>query len=185
MSIIAKITVPLLGQVHTLTVTDVSNWQDVMDHIGSNTCLFKIIYNDITYEGLVTKTVDDLNLFMVFDDTIITLPSGMCAIIDCLGNEPETEDTHTHCHDNLITPIVGDENLMVLDTDGCPIGYINVAQLLTYLEGALDIPTGLCDLLDVAEIPQGGLVAGDRVLTTVPGGCTLKSVPQEDLACEP
>lgn len=182
MSIIADITVPLVGQTHVLTTDDVSNFQDIMDHISTNQCNFTIIYNDTTYEGVVSKTVDEVNLLFVFDEAAIALPSGMCMLIDCLGNETPDEENHTHCYDNFINPVIGDERIIVADEDGCPIGYITVAGLLVHLAGALDIPTSLCDLLDVTEIPQGNLVAADRILTTQTG-CTLKSVPQSDIDC--
>ena len=63
-----------------------------------------------------------------------------------------------------------------------PILYVTVAGLLVHLSVALDIPTSLCDLLNVAQIPQGSLVAADRILTTTTG-CTLKSVPQSEFVC--
>jgi len=182
MSINANITIPLVGQVHTLTVTDVSNWAEVMDHVSINTHAMSTQYDGVTYTGVISKTSDSMNLLMVFDVELITLPSGACILIEC--PEEEEENDHDHCDD---TVIFGDDlgeltRLAVLDSDGCPIGMIQLGALIDYIETQLNIPGTLCELLNVGEIPQGNLLGPDRILTTS-SGCTLKSVPQSDLAC--
>lgn len=169
---------PLVGPVHLLTEPDVENWLSIIALITTDPCDFEVHYNDQIYTGSIAKTVDETTLQVAFDDNSIALPSGMCLLVTCNVEDPGEDG----CYPNVITPVSLDQRLMALDESGCPIGFITVQDILNFITIQLDIPETLCDLIPGNSIPEGALVAGDRVLTTN-DGCNLKSVPQSDIVC--
>lgn len=162
-----------------LTNLDITNWDNVILEVGlsDEPCNFYISYDGHDYEGIVYKNVGETQVILEFTDNSIVIGSGQCIIVDCDLDTVIADE----CVNTNISSLNSDTRLMIVDDNGCPEGYITLNQLLVYLEVRLGIPADLCDLLG-GNIPQGNLTGSDRILTTS-GTCTLKSVPQSDLAC--
>jgi len=174
MAITVNIIGSLVGPIHMLQEEDVSNWSDIIDLITVAPCDFEIEYNNAVYTGTIAKTMDELTLLVAFNIEEIVLPGGMCMFVICQGGD-EPDDG---CYPNELINIDADQRLMAVDEDGCPIGYITIQQILDLVDQNLNIPGTLCELLG-GPIPEGNLVAQDRIVTTT-DGCDLKSVPQGD-----
>lgn len=173
MSISVNVNVPLVGNTHALDATQIDNWDDVIGLITEESCPFTLTYEDVLYEGFIGKSEDGLMLLVAFADDDIVLPSDMCLIVNCA--EAAAPDDCPN-----VKQVVTDETkISVLGEDGCPIGFITVEDLKAFI--LEDVPTTLCDLIG-GSIPEGNLVAGDRILTTS-GDCTLKSILQDDIKC--
>lgn len=177
MTITVEIIDPIVGPSHTFAESDVANWADIIDLITTDPCDFVIEYDGQEYAGAIAKSNDGLSLLVAFEDDLIALPSGMCLIVTCEDEDPGEDG----CYPNEITQLNLTDRLMVTDENGCPIGNVSLQTLVDFIEGELNIPGTLCDLLG-GPIPEGNLVAQDRIVTTS-DGCNLKSVPQSDVVC--
>lgn len=180
MSVSVKVIGALVGPSHELVESDISNWDDVIDLITTTPCDFEIHYNDSIITGSIAKSVDELTLLVGFDDSNIALPGGMCLIVNCAGVQPNDHE----CFPDVQQSINVQSRLLFLDQNNCPVGYITLQQVINLVEAQLNIPQTLCDLI-TDGIPEGNLVASDRIVTTTGDpACTLKSVPQSQVVCD-
>ena len=164
---------PLVGQVHVFGEDDIENWDDIFPLFDTDPCTFSLLYDDITYTGIIAKSVDGTKLLVTFDQPNITLPSGMCLFADC------PEPVEDPCP-NVQQEITDETKFAILGEDGCQIGFVTYADIKEKIMEC--IPKTLCELIGEDGIPEGDLTAQDRILTTT-DGCDLKSVPQSDIAC--
>lgn len=175
------------GGMNVLREDDVENFEQVLELINdidsNDPCTFVVDYDDNEYTGTITTAgVNNTELRVIFDQSNVVLPSGVCMAVTCYPCDCDGKPDHTHCYENNITPVTANTRLLVLDNSGCPDGFVTMSQILDFIQSELDIPTSLCELLGVSQIPQGGLTASDRILVTS-GLCDLKSVPQSDVLC--
>ena len=161
-------------------MNSISNWGDIIDDIPFTSCPFTMVYDNNVYTGVIAKSVGGNALQIVFDNPYVLAPPGMCIEVIC--DDVSAPVDETTCFDNDVSPLTSDTRLAVLNDEGCPIGYVTLADLTQDIINNINIPTSLCDLMGVSEIPQGPLLASDRVITTS-GGCTLKSVLLTDVTC--
>lgn len=179
MSVSVKVIGALVGPSHELVESDISNWDDIIDLITTTPCDFEIHYNDSIITGSIAKSGDGLTLLVGFDNANTVLPGGMCLLVDC-----NVDDGSTDICAPTRVPVQLDSRIMVVDENGCPLGYALLLDVMDAIKDYLDIPNSICDLL-VNGIPEGNLVAGDRIVTTTGNpACTLKSVPQSQVVCD-
>lgn len=170
----------LVGSTHALTSADVTNFADVTAQLTTTPCAFSLRYNSINYTGNIAESADGLALLVAFTSpTNVALPAGLCLNVTCSA-AAVTQDPVV-CP-NAAQTAAADTKLAVLGPDGCPVGFITLADIIAQVTSGLNIPTTLCDLIPGNQIPTGTLVAADRILTTQ-NGCDLKSVPQTAIRC--
>lgn len=179
MSTNVQINIPLVGPTHFLNEADIANWDDVILQIEETPCFFEIFYNGDNFPGQISRSADRLTLNVAFVDEEIALPSGMCMFVNCFVDPPGENG----CFPNQVVDIDEDTRLMVVDENGCGIGWTSLADIVALIQQQLNIPQTLCDLIGPDGIPEGNLVAGDRIVTTT-NGCDLKSVPQDQVVCD-
>lgn len=171
-----KILTPLVGTSFVIDgETEVENWEAIKFDIPLDATSFTLAYNNYVYNGTLARSEDNLKLLVLFAEHV-ALPSGLCMMIEC-----QTTDVNEDCITNQLVEITDETKLMVLNSEGCPAAYLTVGNLKEYLRQELVQPDW-CEMIG-GFIPQGNLVASDRILTTS-GGCTLKSVPITDINCE-
>lgn len=179
MTISVNVTNALVGPAHTLSESDISNWIDIIDLITTTPCDFEIHYNGDVLTGSIVKSADELSLLIGFDNPNTALPGGMCLIVDCNIDDGSVDI----CVPTRVS-VQLDSRIMVVDENGCPIGYALLLDVMDAIKDYLGIPKSLCELL-VNGIPEGNLVASDRIVTTTGDpACTLKSVPQSQVVCD-
>lgn len=174
---------PLTGVTHCLDADDILNFTEVTEAIEPDAdCDFTVSHNGTDYSGTVTKSTDGKKILLAFTQDSIALPSGLCIEYHCEDCE-DTDGGEDVCP-NAELALTDETKLSILNEQGCPVGYVTFAKLKEAILGEVTLTDlNFCDLFPDSEIPQGALVASDRVLTTG-GGCSLKSVPQSDIACE-
>lgn len=184
--------IPLVGNSHCLSQTDVTNFESVISKLQSVQQVdISFQYNDVSYTGVMTASDDDLKLLIVIDNECVALPKGQCIEIACDSTDADTCD--------LIAGTLSDSTLLgIVGDDGCVSQTISYAQLKSELLSELQNsgsgdPTSMpdsfsfCDLFPDGQIPSGSLVAGDMILTVDGQGdtpCAFKAVPITDITCE-
>jgi len=166
-----RVIIPLSGQTFVFNAVNTENFQTVFDqHAKDKTCDASLTYDDITYRG--KSSVVGTEIIVSFD-TLVIVPSNTCIVFDCDVQED------SDCKD-VKFDITPETRLAILDEQGCLKGYVLVSDLLDMVKDMF--PDTLCELLGVDTVPQGHLVASDRILT-VADDCSVKSVPVTDIVC--
>ena len=174
------VTTPLVGSMHALTAADISNFTDVTAQLTTTACSFSLVYNGITYSGNIAESADGLTVLVAFlTPANVALPAGLCLNVTCSSAATQQPPIVCPNAQQTVTPAT---RLSVLGPDGCPVGFITVADIIALVTNGLNIPQTLCDLVPGGQIPSGALVAADQILTTQ-NGCDLKSVPQSAIRC--
>lgn len=173
---------PIVGTEYALTSECVIDWGGVTAQIPSgDTCTFSVNHNGFDYSGIIAMAADNLALLVVFDQTDVMLPSGVCFYLDCSQDIDLPDELPDYCN-KTVGVLTDDTKLAILDDDGCPAGYILFSTLKADIIAAAKADLNFCDFFPTG-IPEGDLVVSDRVLTTT-GTCALKSVPMSDITCD-
>lgn len=147
-------------------------------------CTFSFYYNGEEYTGSITHREEEGKLLLSFANEDVALPSMMC--LDVLCGDCGVIEDEEGCVNNESLVITDETKLAILDEEGCPMGFVLFETLKKEIIDCVkkeDLWFDFCDLLPDDGIPQGSLVASDRILTTIGDGCSLKSIPQSDLCC--
>lgn len=172
---------PIVGSEFLLNNECVDNWEDVAPLLSdTGACVFTVIHNQVEYTGVVGLSTDGLVIMLGFDQTDVILPKGVCFDIECPSLDPTPENPE-YC-DNTAGQLDDDTKLAILDEEGCPAGYVLYSDLKADILDSIKDDLNFCDFFPNG-IPEGDLVVSDRILT-VSSPCSLKSVPQSDIACE-
>lgn len=164
------VTIALSGQSFVFTEANTENAADIVAAMEENVaCETRVVYDSTTYTGSIVNVGSELIVVM---DTVVSLPSGMCFVINC------EEDETTECVNTKIN-YSNDLKLRVVDDEGCDKGW----TLLSEVQGNIEFPDTLCELYGVDEIPAGSLVASDYILTINPSDCSLKAILPSDIVC--
>lgn len=164
------IIVQLNGTSFVFNDTNTDNIASVIDEFGTVPCPFTVEYNGTIYEGDAMRVGDEI--IATFDDEVI-LPTGMCLIFEC----PDATEDEDDCQDFEV-PYDNDLRIRVVDADGCDLGWILMSDMFPEDLG----PFTLCELLGITEVPEGNLLASDRLLV-INDNCELKSVDISEIVC--
>ena len=166
-----ELTFALSGQSFIFNNNNVTNFQAIYNEVATGgNCSARLEYSGDIYNG--KASIVGSEVLVTFDRQII-VPSGNCIDIECIEQEEEKD-----CKDVQIN-YSEDLRIAVLDDEGCLKGWIRLGDILKEVEH----PDTLCKLYKVDEIPQGHLVASDRILT-VDDNCMVKSISASDIVCE-
>jgi len=172
--IILNILIELVGQSFVFNATNASNFNDIVNQVTEEPCSVTIEYNGVTYTGSGMRVGNEIIVTM---DSPVILPTGMCINFDCAQSPPVNE------RDCVDTEIAYDPELRlaILDDEGCLRGWILLSDIINHI--IPDDPQTLCEALNIPEVPEGDLVAQDRILTVGPN-CEIKSIPVTDIVCD-
>lgn len=162
----------LIGQSFVFNENNLGNFNSVYDAISEgDVCTAKLEYSGDVYTGAVAAL--NHTIVISFDTKVIT-PPGVCIDIECT----EKDDKEIRCK-NQQFQVNDDIKLAILDDEGCLKGWVRLGDIFPEVVH----PKSLCELYEVNKVPQGNLVASDRILT-VDDSCMIKSVPATDLVCK-
>lgn len=167
-----EVTFSLKGQSFIFNTYNVTNFQAIYNEIAAGgNCAATLEYSGDVYNG--KASVVGTEVLVTFDSPVL-VPAGTCIDIECTEQEEERD-----CKDVEI-PFSEDLRLSVLDDKGCLMGWIRLGDILQRIKD--DNPDTLCKLYKIDGVPQGRLIASDRILT-VDDSCMIKSISPNDIVC--
>lgn len=165
---------PLAGRSFVLNSDNVSNFSQIISEYPKDmTCEVTAEYDGLTISGMSTEMTGEI--IVTFSEEV-AIPSGSCLSVECTPGE---DDNDRDCK-NVEMSYSKDLKLAVLDEKGCLKGWIKVSDIFRPSDDG--VPT-LCKLLGLDSIPEGHIVASDRILT-VSTDCSVKSISATDLTCK-